>query len=363
MPDLSKPFYRIFLIVIYLAAAAVVLNTFMSERGLLGDNERYGFKKMVSFNADRPFAYRVLMPLLVTTISDLTPDETIDNSEELLLEKSPLLKYVQIKDGFDNLTSFQYHVTYILLFITLLLFIIVIRSLTNAVFRPPPIYSDLLPPLAMLVLPMTFIHGGYMYDFPELLLVTTAFLAAFRSQYWLYYICFPLAILNKETAILLILYFAALQLDRLPRKALYVHLSAQILVGGAILLVVRSLMASNPGSGIEIRLLDNLACWFSLSPLTGTFDIYTPIIPIPKGGNILLLFLVAYGVGFKWKEKPLQLRRALIAVSSILLPLFMVAGNRDETRALYLLFPVIYLMFFDTLLGLYKKKSDRTVTP
>lgn len=86
MPDPSKLFYRIVLTIIYLMAATVVLNTFMSERGLLGDNERYGFKKMISFSADKPFAYRVLMPLLVTTISDLTPDKTISDAEEFLLK-------------------------------------------------------------------------------------------------------------------------------------------------------------------------------------------------------------------------------------------------------------------------------------
>ena len=360
MTRMEKIFYRLLLSLVYLAAAAVVLNTFMSEHGFRGDQPENNFALMMSYQAHRPYAYRVLTPLVVNSAASLVSTDLLTDSETFLMQTSPLLKYVRVTDGWDPLLSLKYHIAYFYMFVCLLLFAVTLRYLAIKVLHPPPVFSDLAPVLALLLLPTTFAHAGHIYDFPELLLVTAAFWAITCNRHWLFYLILPLALLNKESAMLLVVYFGAVHYDRLSRRTLGIHLLVNVIVALSIVFYIRSLFASNPGSGFDFHLLSNLAYWFSITPYVGAFDVYAPLIPTPKGGHIVLLALLGFSVWYQWKEKPVALRRALIAMSGALIPLFLIAGYHDETRALYLLFPVIYLMFLQTFQSLYAKLPHST---
>jgi hypothetical protein len=353
-------FRYLFLILLYLIACLIVINIFMSLYGFRGDSERYGFTKMMSYSAEKPFCYRALTPIIINGLTNIIPDSFLSTLEKDLLKDSELLKYKKDQNIRDIEISVKYHLTYFYMFLCLAAIIFLARSLTRLVYNPPQVVVDTAPFAALILFPMTFIHGGYMYDFPELMFFLLGLLFALRSSWLGYYLILPLAVINKETGILLIVYFIALKFKDMPRNKFWIHLIIQLIIGSILLILIRYLFSGNPDPTVEFRLWTNLKFWLNpLSYLKFT-EIYAPLIGVPRGGNIIILALLAFAVLYRWKDKPILIRKLLIYSAIVIIPIFLYYGNRDELRTLTVLFPPLYLLGVHTAWKLYDNLNRKT---
>ena len=158
---------------------------------------------------------------------------------------------------------------------------------------------------------------------------------------------------------LLVLFFTAFCWKNLSKKRFLKHLIVQIFIGGIIIILIRNVFATNPGEAIETyHLKDNISFWSSPRSYFLFFDPYYLGLPIfPRGGNILSILFVVFLVFYKWREKPLSVKRLFIYTFIINLPLFIYACHRDELRNFSLVFPSIFLLGVHTAYNLIHKKA------
>ncbi len=89
------------------------------------------------------------------------------------------------------------------------------------------------------------------------------------------------------------------------------------------------------------------------------FDIYLPLIPVPRGFHVISLAFVLFLMMHRWNAKPLQVRRLLIASSIAIVPLYLFGSAADEIRALSFMFMPLYLAGFHTVQSLYVESDER----
>jgi hypothetical protein len=345
------------LCLIYVIVSALVLNTFMERWELMTDSQGNGFIGYVNRTANRPWIYRVLTPALVNAAFEAIPPQARRALDPLVMERSHLLKFPRIRNtpAWTPDIAIKYHLTYFFLFACLVAALFAYRYLTGALFAPAAVFQDFAPALGLLLLPLTFLHGGYLYDFPELMFMGLALVCIVQRKWLLYYPVLLLAILNKEADVLLILFFVAAMVRSMPRGRFLAHVAAQGALGIAVLVAVRQAYAGHVGSAMQFHLDTNLRYLAVPQNYLRVFDVYAPLIPVPRGFNILTLLFLAALVGYRWREKPPFLKRLFVLTTSAAVPLFLWGGFKDELRNLSLMFPAIYLLGFHALHDVYAR--------
>ncbi len=310
----------------YALTAFCVLHIFMLNNGWFRELKdwSFSFDRMVSFTADRPFAYRVLMPALVNAGACVFPKDFLREHRQWLIEGSPLVRYSKNTLFRYESLALKVHLQYFYLYLSLVFLLYTVRSITKYLYTFPAVFADAAPALALLFLPLTFAWGGHIYDFPELLLAALCLLCIIKKKWLFYYPVFVLAILNKEVNVLLVLFFIAFCRDTMAKKDLLKHAAAQVLIGAFLVLWIRFLFAENP----EIFNLGNywkhnIRYWLNPRSYVLFWDAYHVGLPIfPRGSNFLLIALTAFFVFYKWKDKPAQVKRLFIYTSTFMIPLF-----------------------------------------
>jgi hypothetical protein len=341
------------LTLVYAAVAVMVVDVFLTRWGFGGDASPRGLRAMLAGEAERPFAYRVLTPRVIATLSDVLANPITRDNERWLLKRTPVKRYAREKESWDLRKAVEYQVGFGVLFAALLGAIFAARALSSAVYRGPPWLVDYAPAGAALLLPLTFVRGGYVYDLPELLFLFLCVLCIVKGRLGLYYPLFVLACFNKESNALIVLYFLAWGVWNLQPRRVLAHFGVQLLIGAVIVVGLRIAFRDAPGSPTWFFGPANVL--FLLRPATwwATFAAYGPIVPFPLAFNGLMLFLVGFAVCWRFMEKPIEVRGMLLLVSLVLLPLYAAFGFLDEIRALSILFPALYLTGFHTLRDLY----------
>jgi hypothetical protein len=350
----------VFRTALYLIVAAIVLNTFMNRWGFRARSPRYGFKALITYSAHRPFAFRALTPAVINGVTALLPASRLEQLVEWDLirpqDDHPSLS-AHRRFGWGGHPVPEHYVAYLILWAVAFMSLVAIRRLTRLATGYAEAFVDWAPVIALLVLPLSLSRGGYLYDFPELLLVTTAIGLILERRWLLYYACFTLACLNKETAILLVVYCLALHWERMPRRRLLTHAGAHAMLGLPILAWQRFTFAPNPGANAEFQLWDNVRFLLSPAAWTRLWDPYGPLLPFPGPFNVLSIVLFGAAVFLFWREKPYRLRVAFVAMMAVLVPFLMLFGTLDEVRNLSLAFPMMYLLTCHTAARLYGMPS------
>lgn len=359
----SIHFRYLFLAFLYLAVTLTTLNTFMDRVGFRGDNPRFGFRQMMEYRAEKPFCYRALVPLLVNGTYELFPESFIEKIGDDLTENSGLLRYVRIEDNFDAELSAKYHIAYFYMFLILLAIMIAIRKLTLTVYNEKIILADLAPAVAMIFLPMNLQHGGYIYDFLEILFFLAGLVFLLKRKMISYYLIFPLAVLNKGIGVFLILYYIIVFFEQKSSWKFRINVLFQLLVGAGVVIAVRIIFANNPDPALDYRLWTNLLFWLNPSSYVRMYEIYVPVIEIPTGANVLFLALVIYMILYRLKEKRFLIRRLFFWPLIVIVPLFLVFGNRDEFRVMSPVFPGLYLLAFGTITQIYSRLNKKDPNP
>lgn len=333
---------------LYVAVSLLVLTVFMTAWSFRGASPKFGFEAMLNRQAHRPFVHRILMPTLVKATAATVPDDTLKPHQPWLLSNSPLKRYYRQGEVHTARTAFAYHLTCVYLFLALMGILMVTRRLTLLVYRPSRVAADIAPAVALFFLPWTFLRGGYMYDFPELLLMGLCLLTLWQRQWLAYYLCFALAMLNKESSLLFVLFLPTLWYGRMDNRQLLRHTLLQLIIGTAILVTIRAVFAGNPGHNIEFHWRTNLAYWTSWQSWFSFHDTYRLGVPLPRGANVITIAIVLFLASYRWHEKPPLLRRLFLCTLAVTLPLFLTSCFKDELRNFSLVFPAFYLLSFHT---------------
>jgi hypothetical protein len=328
---------------IALAVVTYVTVVFVRNPGI-NTNPQSHVVDMVYGRAVRPYQYRVLVPWMVRTALGAVP-ETVKRA--LAGAASPSLFYPMRWE-----TSFAagYGIVFALLLLSLLGFVSAFRYLYGALFEDRRFVRDTAAIAAVLVLPALFSrHGRYVYDFPALFLFTLGLGLIVTRRWGWFVVLFPLACLNKETAILLSLVFAihyrrssTLLHPRMYRRLLAYQLTVFVAIRAALMYLFRS----NRGRVVEFHLIDYNLLNVVLEP-------YSVAAVLTAGALMLLL---AHG----WQRKPVFLRESLVMLVP-LVGLSLLFGYIDELRDYYEAYPVVVLLVSSTLcdfLGISVKSRE-----
>jgi hypothetical protein len=349
----------VFRTALYVVVAAVVLNTFMNRWGFRARSPRYGFTALMTQGGHRPFVFRALTPALVNGVTSLLPASRLEEIVEWDLAR-PVAEHPSLsahrRFAWGPNPTPAHYVAYELLWGVVFLLLLAMRHLTRVARFPDPV-ADWAPIAALLLLPLSFSRGGYLYDFPELLLATIAVALLLERRWLLYYACFALACLNKESAVLLAVYFLALHGGQMAHRRMALHAMAHVIIGLPILTWQRLTFAPNPGAYAEFQLWDNVRFLSSPEPWIRLWDPYGPLLPFPGPFNVVSIALFGAAALLFWREKPHRLRVAFVAMMAVLVPLCMVFGTLDEVRNLSLAFPTAYLLTCHTAARLYGMPS------
>jgi hypothetical protein len=321
----ARAFYCGAVGLVYFVVASAVVDSF-HDHWAMGDKWRKSrFNKSIHYTIPPPFAYRVLTPWLVNTVTGRLPAGA---RAELAATGQRLRARYDLRLGNDR----EYAVAHYLIFLALVGTQLAWRASVAAVGHRR-LVRDFAPPVAMTLLPMTFMEGGFIYDPPELLLTGTA-LALFLRRRWLgFYLVFALAVLNKESNILLPIWFLAPFIQRRDWRFLLRHAALSVAVGAPPFLAVRYYFAEGSAGPMRLLLPSNLEYLATPSTYWNGFDVYAEALPAPEGFHLFNLFLLVSVLVLAWRKA--ELREVwLIAVLTVLalLPFFLLFGYRDEIR-------------------------------
>jgi hypothetical protein len=187
--------------------------------------------------------------------------------------------------------------------------------------------------VAMILLPMTFMEGGFIYDAPELFLSGLA-LYFFLKRRWIgFYLTFVMAVLNKESDILLPVWFLAPFLLQRDWRSLLRHAAISVAVGAPPFLAVKYFFRNAPVDPFKLLLGMNLDYLATASSYVSGFDVYAEAVPAPEGFHLFNLFLLAVLLALAWRRPELREVWLIFALTAIaFLPFFLLFGYRDEIR-------------------------------
>ena len=335
------------LVILYGASSAATMDRFMKVNGGINHSHGGGFDRYFAHQVERPFAYRVLLPSIVDAITPVIEENMTEGLRYRFIIGTPLKEYMGVSpDTPVNLTmSIRYHLGYFMSFASLVGLAFVLRSLTLAVIPGDCNLSNLAPLAFVLLLPLTFLHGGFLYDFPELLFLAVSFLMMIRHRIVALSLVTFLAVLNKESNVLIPVFYAAYVWNEIPRNILIKRTGFLILVASIAYALVRYLARDAGGVVVMDHLARNLAFMANAESWLTFFRPYGGLVEFPRGYNIMLLSILFLVFINAWKNIPAGMRRVFFVAMGANCLLVLAFGNRDEIRNWSLFFIPIYLSF------------------
>jgi len=335
----------------YLVASFIIVALLAAP--ILVD-KRIGMITLSNFQGHRPFQYRVLMPLVIRAIEAAIPIKVKDTVTRIAAPK--ILANMENREvAIEKAEVISNHIFRSVLYIGLnilmmFLFLISLRLLASTLDIFPSLWIDIAPLGMVLVMPIFYDCAVYMFDFPHLVLFTLGMYLLYKQNWALYLIVLGVSILNKETGILMVVIFAIVYISRMDRARFIKLLGIQIAIFLVIKISLYTIFRDLPGGFVEWRLGDNiehlakLSNYFRFTP-TGR-SMLLPInlnIPLPRGINLPMFVAIVLVVWYRWREKPLFLRKAL-GYLVVVVPLALTMGLVFELRAYFDVLPIIYLL-------------------
>jgi hypothetical protein len=333
------------LLILYLAVAAQTLTTYMSDWGF-GD---WYLEPMITGTIDRPFVYRRLTPELIRATSNLAAWALPERKLLKIEHESPVRRFLMPgetgsgtmpPESWNRQTALDYHAAYAIEFLCFLAILVMARAWTRALFPDAPLFADIAPVVGLIL--RLYTRPGSMYDAPETLLLFASAMCVTRRAVWAHLPVFTIAMVNKESDVLLIpMVFIALY-DVIPRRRWIAAGIAHTVVGVGILFWLYSTYAHNPGGPVAHHLTDNIMFWVNPRSYFHALDVFAPLIRTPMGANPLLVIPLLVLLIAGWTPSPSAIRRMLVTSLVLLIPLFLLYADRDEIRDFSLATAVIY---------------------
>ena len=322
-------------IIMYMGLSAYVMMVFLRGSDFGG---QYGhtFTNMMDGTGERPMAYRALLPFILRGLIAIIPQGGIEVLNELTLYLRNTTVSIALIHSYretipptlENLPLLHHTLLFVVLvWLCLLGYLAVLYKLARQLF-PESIAPALFAPLfALLLMPALHNTFAYPYDYSLLLLNTTCFYALARHNLRLYYACFILAIINKETALYLAMFFALSHWKSMPMRTLSQHVLAQAAIWLSITFTIRISMGGGADGGLFASKM------LHFNQMMGAYDF----------DGYLSLLVAFFFLTYRWPEKPLFLRRGFW----LLLPLslaFVLLGYPTEYRQFLDIAPITLLL-------------------
>ena len=216
---------------VFLLALVIVTYNFVGLRIQFGQDPwiDYIFPRILDFDGEKPWQYRILIPLLYNQICSL---------QIPFLDLTQIVKLIEIASTIMLVLAFRY---YLSLFIkdkqaTWMMSLLLFFVLPFHYFFPDPF------------------HAFYWFDTPSLLFFTVGMILLYKKKWIWFYPLFAVATLNRETTCFLtfIYLFTALGNERV--LTIVFHCAAQFFIWMIIKTALFVLFIDNPGSqaGFEI---------------------------------------------------------------------------------------------------------------
>ena len=230
----------------------------------------------------------------------------------------------------------EYLIAVALMFLCLLGYLLSIRALYGQLHPAAGWRRDLLPLMALLCLPFFFRVGShFLHDFATLLFVTLGLLLMEQRRFVLFHPVLALALLNKETAALLVAVFAVRFCREMRRRRWLAHVAAQI----ALVIMVRSLLLfcyrANPGEAVHWSLGKNLLLMRERG------------VDVP---TLILFGVLLAAVATRWRAEHPLLKAALVMVPPLSLA-YVLFGIYGEIRIFYEIVPAGAIWVYNALLA------------
>ena len=289
------------------------------------DSGSYGIKS-------RPVVYRVLIPIIAKVAHSIIPEAI----EQPLTEK--MIHWRDSEEGKKTINSFFLHappltddkifesaVAAFVAYLTLLAFIWMLYTLACALFPESSAYALYAPLIALQLLLALTVRNSYIYDFAELFFSCALFYLLFKQRWGLYMVTLVFAVLNKETALFSIFFYAIWFYPRLPRKQYIQLFMQQLLIYGAIKTGINTYFSDMPGVVFYNHFLSHIE--YAAQHIVTT----------------TLLVIATIGViWYKWNEKPTFLCGGLwMALPN--LAAYLLFCSAGEYRDLYWIVPILVL--------------------
>ncbi len=312
-----------------ICALALVLFVYFCRTSGVGGHGPAKVGRILTGTADRPYAFRVLLPVVANGLAPL-----LDAHLALAIgTKSEVLLGDRFFTSRLNGATYPSQVVLILgmMYFSLIGFAITVHDLARELGYAA--WVQYAAPPVLLVGSLLFMNYGYIYDFSALFLFSLSLLLMLQKRWVAYLVTLAAATLNKETSVFLLLSFGLFYSGRLPRRRFFLLGVAQIVVYGTLEGLIRWEFRNNPGSTLQWHLPDQLNALHeaaSNSPLT-----------LALIGVVVVV--IAIFIGYGWKRKP-QFLRASLWLAPIFIALFVVGGFPGEIRTMLEIYPIVALL-------------------
>lgn len=252
---------------------------------------------------ERPYVYRVLIPLLSRVLQDLTGVDTV-TCMIILVVVSAVGLYYSVKYLYSTFESNKDRTSIVSFIICEIIFITIIFSFPHV------------------------------YDIPTAMFFTLALALLARNELLLYLLLFPLATLNRETTFLLTFFWLIYFFRRISANWLFFGALYQAIVYIAIRFTVTSEFANLPGSTFDWQPMRNLAKYLAF--------------PLPTLFLLSILAILLYAVFKRWSQKPEFLRITFLTLFPAQFFLHFTLGGAWEIRVYLESLPITLLLAFYT---------------
>ncbi len=347
-------------LILFMAISAMTLNVFMQTRSLEEGSPAFGLSAMLNGTAERPYVYRQLLPTVANFAAGLVPEKDQDAFVKYHLDKYHLKQQYfgrakHANPGPEFWTpdyAIKFHVVYLIDFLSLLGLAYLLRILVGTVATGPgnSILAVAAPIMFLLLLPLSFLHGNFFYDFPELFFLSGLLLTALKGRYYWWILLLPLAVSNKESNILVpllylpVLYAGFRNTNGRGRAGLALSLAIAGALSAALYLYIKSGFVGNPGQTTIWQLQENLAFWTTLQNYFLWHDFYAPLIPFPRGLNLLFVAVLLLLVSISWRSLIRPIQWLFLTSIAISVPLWLFYCHTDEMRNLSFTFIPLFLL-------------------
>jgi hypothetical protein len=306
---------------------------------------------MIHGTGPKPFVLRTLVPSTVRLVREAIPDSTARRWWLKILRRHPRLVAELPFLEWEEQFLLEYLIAVVVMAVCLVGYLVAMRALYGALHPGAGWQRRLLPLAALACLPFFFARGThFLYDFATLMFMALGLLLIERRRFGPYYAVMVLALLNKETAVLLVLVFAVRLWHQLPTRVLLAHLAAQVTLAVAVRAVLLVVFRNNPGAPAQWALPKNLLLMADRG------------IDLPTLGLFAVLLLA---VSTRWRHEPALLKAALVMLPPLCLA-YVLFGVYGEIRIFYEVVPAGVVWAFNAglaLIGAAPSAAPRPLPP
>ncbi|HEU4322754.1 MAG TPA: hypothetical protein VFS21_06355 [Roseiflexaceae bacterium] len=246
----------------------------------------------------RPFAYRVLLPVMTELA-------------RLFVPLDPM-----VYQG-------------VLMFVFFVGFTVALRTLAQTFWAPSRALDYLVLFSIPLAIPLSLDHQ-HTYDLPLACLFTWGIVWIAQKKWVPFLFCYTIACFNKETTLFLTVIFAVCWGQRYNSRQFWRLLAMQLSIYAIIRVSLMYIFRHNPGTLIGYNLPYHVVA----------FQLY----PVKSLVYLANLVLVGALIGNRLRDKPLFLRKALFSTLPFMLIMYVFSGYPFEIRIFYEVYALLLLL-------------------